>query len=80
VPSGFDHLDLINSLAKLKAEDDDEGEEGEEEKKPSAQKDFEDVINLGLFNQNPGKPQASARKGQQVSDKVEVKDWQAILK
>jgi hypothetical protein len=31
VPSGFDNLDLINSLAKLKAQDEDQENEGEEE-------------------------------------------------
>lgn len=47
VPSGFDSLDLINSLAKLKIEED--TEDGDEEKKTSNQKDFEDVISISLF-------------------------------
>ena len=47
VPSGFDSLDLINSLAKLKIEED--AEDGDEEKKTSNQKDFEDVISISLF-------------------------------
>jgi hypothetical protein len=36
--------------------------EGEEEKKPSSQKDFEDVISITLFNQTSAKPQVSGRK------------------
>ena len=58
VPSGFDSLELINSLAKLKAEDQEEREGDEEENKADNQKDFEDIVSLALFTQQQGKPQA----------------------
>ena len=48
VPAGFDSLELIESLSKLKLED--EGED--EERKTENQKEYEEVVNIAMFNKD----------------------------
>jgi len=89
IPSGIDSLTLIDNLGKVKAKD--EKEEGdsdenkeEEELLEQEKKDellpFEDVIKQSMFFQQQKQASGANRyKGQPTTDLVKAKSWQLLL-